>query len=405
MHVDDEELLAALRTWLPAQRWFGGGGHAISRIRISSRTAVTGVCDHLVIEVGQQDWYQVPVVVLANEGTGLIARTHAGYLHDALAHGPSVHHLLSSSLEQVWLEGNVPTGPFRPLGAEQSNTSVVIGDSLMKFFRRLRHGPNPEVELHAGLARAQCHEVDELKGWMSGRWQDQEGHLAVVTEFLPDAVSASDLASAALARRSAFTAESSAVGATTARVHQALAQSFPVTRVEAALVKAQVVDRLDAVAEQVPAVVSLAPALLDRLEPLSTLGSVPVQRIHGDLHLSQVLSSQRSWRIVDFEGEPGADIAARRRPDNCARDIAGLLRSLDYVRSMAGETSVDWRTNAAQALLDGYRMASGQTLKQDLLTAYLIDKAAYEVLYEMRHRPQLAHIPLSALQELAGQPR
>ena len=130
------------------------------------------------------------------------------------------------------------------------------------------------------------------------------------------------------------------------------------------------------------------------------------QRVHGDFHLGQVLhrtSGGSEWVIIDFEGEPLKTLAERREPDTVWRDVAGALRSLDYARSAhpepAGSTARAWCARATAAFLDGY--CGGAPAEPDLLRAYELDKAGYEVVYEVRNRPNWAHIPLSAVQDEA----
>ncbi len=131
------------------------------------------------------------------------------------------------------------------------------------------------------------------------------------------------------------------------------------------------------------------------------------QRVHGDFHLGQALLGADGWRIIDFEGEPLKSLAERREFDTVWRDVAGLLRSLDYARSAhadpSGNEAMTWCREGRAAFLAGY----GETAGSDpaLLRAYEVDKAIYEVVYETRNRPDWAHIPLSAVQDgLVGSP-
>ena len=135
-----------------------------------------------------------------------------------------------------------------------------------------------------------------------------------------------------------------------------------------------------------------------------------LQRVHGDLHLGQVLLvPDRGWVLLDFEGEPMRPMQDRQHPDVPARDVAGMLRSFDYVAGSTGlalperaGSAVAWADAARRAFLEGYVAASGLDLSgyRDLLAAFELDKAVYEVGYEQGHRPDWAEIPLSAVQRL-----
>ena len=127
----------------------------------------------------------------------------------------------------------------------------------------------------------------------------------------------------------------------------------------------------------------------------------PRQRVHGDLHLGQVLRSHETWFITDFEGEPLAPLAQRTKPDLAVRDVAGLLRSIDYaaaVGGLTGEAAVRWTSEARDGLLAGYG-PGGQTT---FLRALELDKTLYEAVYESRNRPAWLPIPIAGLERLTG---
>jgi maltokinase len=144
--------------------------------------------------------------------------------------------------------------------------------------------------------------------------------------------------------------------------------------------------------------------LLQQVAAVRRGDQIDVQRVHGDLHLGQVLWTADGWRMCDFEGEPGEDLEVRRLPDHPMRDVAGMLRSFAYV-AWLGEgdtaTGVRWRSDVSAAFRAGYESTAGP-IDEGLLRAYSIDKAAYEAVYEKRNRPQWLSIPLSALAEYAG---
>ena len=121
---------------------------------------------------------------------------------------------------------------------------------------------------------------------------------------------------------------------------------------------------------------------------------MPTQRIHGDCHLGQALSTRNGWRYVDFEGEPIKSLQERREPDSPLRDVAGMLRSFDYAAAR-GDAPEGWRDEARAAFLDGY--SASVEIPVDVLLAYEVDKAIYEVVYETRNRPTFTHIPVDYL--------
>ena len=131
---------------------------------------------------------------------------------------------------------------------------------------------------------------------------------------------------------------------------------------------------------------------------------IEVQRVHGDFHLGQTLRSPAGWTIIDFEGEPAKTAAERRAFDSVWRDVAGMLRSFDYSRSAHTEPGSDtaraWARQAVSAFREGYCGTTGGPA--DLLAAYETDKAVYEVVYEMRNRPDWVTIPLRAVADLAA---
>ena len=133
------------------------------------------------------------------------------------------------------------------------------------------------------------------------------------------------------------------------------------------------------------------PTLWSDIDP-----SLPAQRIHGDCHLGQAISSRESWYFVDFEGEPLVPLEQRRRPDLAVRDVAGMLRSFS---SAAASGSATWLADCRAAFLEGYGPLS--TGENQVLRALEIDKACYEVRYERRYRPHLLDVPMSFLKNLA----
>lgn len=318
----------------------------------------------------------------------------------------------------------------RAMGVEQSNTSVIFDDSVMaKFFRRLHPGTNADVELLAALSSAGCTSVPRLFGWAELEVDGEAYTTAMLQEFVPnsadgwsmaltsvrDIIREADLQPEDLGTD--FGVESGALGAAVAEVHGSLAAAVPVRdRFTGAELVAPMRARLSHVAGLVPQVAELADAaeaVFARAAAAVGDDGVPVQRIHGDLHLGQVLRTPRHWLLIDFEGEPSRPWDERRLPDHPLRDVAGMVRSFDYAAHYPLLTSHDdsrqqryrvaeWAQRNVDAFLDGYAGTSGRDPREDaaLLDAFVLDKAIYECLYEAQNRPGWLELPLTAVARL-----
>lgn len=278
----------------------------------------------------------------------------------------------------------------RLLGAEQSNSAVIAGDSLVKIYRRLNEGPNPEPEMLAALAGRP---VPALHGVLREHGYD----LLVAVEFVADAQDGWESATAACASGRPIDDELHALGCALREVHDGLADAFGTGSDSGASLRERLLDDLEQSVADLPVLEPYRAALAAVLAALPDDQFV-TQRVHGDFHLGQTLLAPDGWRIIDFEGEPGAPMAERRRFDSPWRDVAGLLRSLDYVRSAhadpAGPVATAWYQRSRDAFLAGY----GNDLEPfGLLAAHEVARMVYEVGYEVRNRPDWVGIPLSAV--------
>jgi len=171
--------------------------------------------------------------------------------------------------------------------------------------------------------------------------------------------------------------------------------------------------RLDAALVAVPELADHAAGLREAFRALGAHEpGVPVQRVHGDYHLGQVLRTSHRWVVLDFEGEPAKPLSERTGLDSPVRDLAGMLRSFDYAaRHLLADhpfephlayRADEWATRNRDAFLDGYVEAGGPDPREDpvLLRAYEADKAVYEAVYEARNRPSWLPIPLASLARL-----
>lgn len=311
----------------------------------------------------------------------------------------------------------------RVLTGEQSNTSIIAlavdgaGSErpvITKVFRALAHGENPDVILQGALAAAGCTRVPASLGYVEGSWPAPDGghahgHLAFSQEFLPGAQDAWRGALVAAGTGTDFIDGARALGAATAEVHGILADHLPTepaTRERVTATVAGMRERFRAALAEVPALAVHAPSIEAILATAADAAWPDFQRIHGDYHLGQVLDVPgRGWVLLDFEGEPLRPLAERVQPDQPLRDVAGMLRSFDYAggsveQQTRGVSARAWVAAAQGAFLDGYASVGGADPRGSgpLLTAYLIDKALYEVVYEVRNRPAWTTIPLAAIE-------
>ena len=314
------------------------------------------------------------------------------------------------------------------LTSEQSNTSLVYGEeSILKVFRRLSPGPNPDLEVTTALHRLGSSQVAEPLGWIETRLEGVPTSLAILSRYLRlasdgwllAATSVRDLY-ASPAMRAAdvggdFAGESRRLGIATAQIHADLAAAFDIDELGTAAVSElteRMFRKLDLASAAVPELAKHADMIGDAYAEFAKLkGPFPVQRVHGDYHLGQVLRTETGWVVLDFEGEPATPLAQRRARSSALRDVAGMLRSFDYAarhqlighpdQAALSDVARDWVRRNAEAFCAGYAEAGGldPTANQVLLRALQLDKAVYEVLYEARHRPSWLSIPLDSLAE------
>jgi maltokinase len=442
-----------LREWLPRQRWFAGKGRDLESITVVDATVLTDVVRHVIVEVsyssGDPDHYQVPVTQLPQVDTdrgyariaprdGVDDGEGPEFYYDAL-HEPdgtaAIFDLIRSSGHAGHLSGTAATElePLTglPVGADQSNTSLVYGEAyILKAFRRVSPGINPDLEITRVLAEAGSPHVAAPVGWIDGELLGEPTTFAVCSQFLKTGTEGWKLALTSVRDLFAegdlhadevggdFAGESERLGAATAEVHALLAERLPSRTATAEELQDSADRMLEQLAVVLDVVKELAPFENALRQAFTAFPQVPepvlAQRIHGDYHLGQVLRVDSGWVLLDFEGEPARPLAERVRLASPLRDIAGMLRSFDYASRFLLQDRVDsgnlayraeeWAQRNRAAFCDGYAAAAGADPRdsEQLLRTFELDKAVYEVLYEARHRPSWVTIPLSAIERLVG---
>lgn len=456
--------LELLTRWMPDQRWYAGKGHVpqlerVGGFRFEDPEGEVGVEVHLVADRAASPVvvYHVPVTY---RGAPLDGAEHAliGTIeHSVLGprwvyDGPHDPVYVAALVDTILTDGRsddaqasrgsnaLAVGSSTGLAAgtvtsstvltgEQSNTSIICrmgapnsGPAeplIVKVFRILQDGENPDVVVQSALTAAGSERVPAAFGHLSGAWDDpsgsgteQHGHLAFAQEFIPGVEDAWRVALVAAASGTDFTARARDLGVVTARIHASLAEALgreeATTQAREALV-ASMRERYAAAVASVPELGSHTADVERLLAEVRSAAWPPLQRIHGDYHLGQVLDvPERGWVALDFEGEPLRPLAERQRSDLVHRDIAGMLRSFDYAagsvrltdRASSDDTTPDsWAADCRRAFLDGYGSVAGELGPDDrtMVRVLELDKALYEVVYEARNRPAWLPIPVEAV--------
>ena len=441
----NDALPAGIDAFLPAylskQRWFAGhSGPKLEHVEVEvGRPLWTDGSGHALwhaIVVAGRDRYQLLVAerpageradFLHGREEGLVASLGESIFYDATLDAE-----MDKILLQVASEGNETADLARPIQAEQSNTSIVFDDRIiLKLFRRLHPGRNPDVEVTTALAEAGFEHVAEP----IVTWRDHGYDLAFGQQFLAGGsegwalalTSLRDLYNSSVVGPGEaggdFSAEATRLGRMTAEMHQALAAGFGVTGGEQALDRwRQLVADLPAKLQEASDVagrdlVAAAASLVAHLSAVEVTGRFV--RVHGDYHLGQVMRTDDGWFVLDFEGEPDRPLSDRAEHSSPFKDVSSMLRSFHYATRHAlgdrphsdlerlDDLAQAWDAHNRQAFLDGYSRTPGiEALLPPtpeaaaVLLGYELDKALYELEYERAHRPDWVSIPLDALDRL-----
>ncbi|HEY8644738.1 MAG TPA: phosphotransferase [Gaiellaceae bacterium] len=313
----------------------------------------------------------------------------------------------------------------RPVGAEQSNSSIVFDEELiLKVFRRLEAGINPELELLRFLTEHGFENIAQLAGWYAYAGRQMDATLGILQQF----VVGEDGWERALAtmedEANPFLDSVHRLGEVTGRMHAVLGSDsddpafFPEeTSAESlGLLTATVDEEIESIFMDLPEdnleldpIRGRGEEVRERLRMLTNLGGVGrVIRHHGDFHLGQTLWADDDWVILDFEGEPARSLPERRRKRSPLRDVAGMLRSFAYAASAAPllrgvEPPAGWEERARTGFLEGYRKSIDQHLvpsgasMDKLLRVFELEKAVYELRYELNNRPDWVKIPVAGI--------
>jgi maltokinase len=460
--ISPTTLAARLADYLPRQRWFGAKDRSVELVRVvevevlrdgwpallrveaevslADSPATEGEDPEDLEEHQERDnsRYQL---MLGLRPTGMACEFLTGHEQAVLgeyetSQGQALVYdgLLDSELG-LSLLGVVAPGRsadhVRPIGTEQSNTSLVYDDAvILKVFRHLADGPNPEVEVTEALAGVGFSSVAEPLAV----WRKNGRDLAFLQRFLAGGTEGWAMALTSLRELYAepcapsqsgadFGAESERLGEVTAELHLAMAEAFGLHKGLASewaeLMEAQAKRVLsDAETGELAA---KAMRIIGRLRDLPDPG--PAIRVHGDYHLGQVMRTDTGWYVLDFEGEPARPLEERTRPTSPLKDVAGMLRSFHYATAVAMATQEDdlsdlgreWEEHNRASFLAGYLRRAGEpgenaqpilpadpAARAAILAAFELDKAVYEVAYERAHRPDWAFIPLRAVRRLTG---
>ena len=404
-----------LEDWLTEQRWFASKAREVASASVLREVTLSEAprLELKIVEArfnaGTHELYQL---LPGEEGAiRVLAELFGG---EAVADSVSFH------------GGQTPAGHIRAMGAEQSNTSIVFGEQqVLKVFRRIEPGINPELEMLRFLSTRGFENVAALTGWYDYSGELMQATLGILQQFIGEARDGWQLA---LDDPLGLLHRLPELGTATGRMHSVLASdaSDPAFSPEEpsdealALLTATIDEQIERVFIDLPRdnpalepILGRGEEIRDRLQSMSHVGvGGRLIRHHGDYHLGQTMLRDAGWVILDFEGEPARSLLDRRRKRSPLRDVAGMLRSFAYAASaselLRGVPAPDgWEDSARAAFLDAYLEAvdgtllpAGQTAISKLLAIFELEKAVYELRYELNNRPDWVGIPAAGIARL-----
>ncbi len=431
----------AVIDYVTKQRWYGAKSRSVAHSQVLDAVELRTTDPRFTLELvemryetGAHDIYQL-VHGDANID-GLDDPAAARELVHAMRSGLTLQGA-NGTVEFRPVEGFAGLGgalqEARPVGGEQSNTSLVFDDELvLKVFRRLEPGINPELETLRFLTVHGFANIAALGGWYAYSGGPLNATLGILQEFVREGQDGWELALAEIGSAPAqFLTRLRRLGEVTGEMHTVLASDAgdsafcaETPSVESlGLLTATVDEEIERVFlslpeddEQLEPIIGRGEEVREQLRMLTYAGtSGMIIRTHGDYHLGQTLWSEGDWVILDFEGEPARSVIERRRKRSPLRDVAGMLRSFAYAAS-AAELLHDtpapegWEEQARTQFLEGYLGAadpallpSGALAIERLLTVFELEKAVYELRYELDNRPEWVRIPVAGIQRLIAQ--
>jgi maltokinase len=430
--IDSERL----GEWLRERRWFGAKAAEMSHFGVLDVVPLRADLSLALVEArfhsGQHDLYQLLVGARGDEEID-------GGVFDALsdpAEAAVLVELMQQSTSVDAAEGCVIfewTGALppldgrpqvRPMGVEQSNSTIVLDDKLaLKVFRRLLPGDNPELEMLRFLSAHGFENIAALAGWYAFSGERMEATLGVLQRFVSGGREAWEFA---LAEPDAFLERAGELGEVTGRLHAVLASDLTDPDFAPEVPGDEQLGLLTAtIDEEIEVVFRDLPEDDERIAPIAGRGQEVRERLqmlshqsaggrlirhHGDYHLGQVLIAPEGFVILDFEGEPARSLVERRRKRSPLRDVAGMLRSFAYA-AIEGKRDDAWEATARERFLAGYMAAvdanllpAGEAAIGKLLSIFELEKAIYELRYELNNRPDWVGIPGAAIERLLDAP-
>jgi maltokinase len=446
-----------LREFVLGQRWYGSKSDEVAHVEAVDAFPLQEREEPLLavavvetrFQTGTHELYNVPVGLRRERGG--FAAVDGWSAFDALEDEELVRGFVEliraqerveherGTLEFSTLDGLAQNlgelGAVRAMGSEQSNSSVVLGEQLvLKLYRRLEAGVNPELELLRFLTERGFPSIASLEGWAAHLGQPLDATLAILQHFVPVRNDGWTLALEDLAAGSGegFVPLVRRLGEVTGAMHSVLASepgdpafSPEEPSTEAlALIVARIDEEIEQVFSSLPDDPLLEPIagrgdeLRDRLQAIGQSG--PLGRLirhHGDFHLGQVLWTERDdWVVLDFEGEPARPLHERRHKRSPLRDVAGMLRSFSYAASASSlergiEPPIGWEGEVRDEFLAGYLdevdptiVPSGGAPLERQLRLFELEKALYELRYELGHRPDWVRVPVAGIVQLLEEP-
>ncbi len=455
--------LDSVAAWLEHQRWYASKSRHVTGLEIDECIALAEAPPLLLALVqarfasGSHELYQLLLTLLAPAQVGerpAVAATEDWVAVDAVADPELVRGLLRQidaeetletdagafSFHRVEGAGPIPVeGAARAMGVEQSNSSIVFADeTVLKVFRRLEPGINPELELLQFLGRHGFPNIAPLQGWFDYEGKSFSTTLGVAQRFFPDAVGGWELALDRIASDpEGFLAELGSLGTVTARLHNCLGSDFSdpdfipeePSAESMSLLTATIDEDIERIFTRLPEDERVAPIAgrgQDVREQMAQRSQTGVGgraiRTHGDYHLGQTLhlggagpvrrAGESNWLIIDFEGEPARPLFERRQKRSPLRDVAGMLRSFAYAASAVaikrGATAPqDFEERARTTFLERYfstidpaLLPGGEPAIWALLSIFELEKAVYELQYELDNRPDWLPVPVAGIVRL-----